>query len=96
MPDCRRDLEIFEGQINEAGGYRSFDDMVLVTIEEILEMVGIFGFIYGLLSHLTAEGLPLKMSLVKWSHGRMSSQAPSMPLPPTPQSRFASRDRVRS
>ena len=58
-------LEMFEGQINEAGGYRSFDYMVLVTIEEILEMVGIFGFIYGLLNHLTAEGRPLKMSLVK-------------------------------
>ncbi len=50
--------EIFEDQINEAGGFRSFDYMVLVTIEETLEMVGIFGFIYGLLSQLTAEGRP--------------------------------------
>ncbi len=58
-------MEMFEGQINEAGGYRSFDYMVLVTVEEILEMVGIYGFIHGLLSHLTAEGRPLKMSLVK-------------------------------
>ena len=58
-------MEMLEGQINEAGGYRSFDYMILVTIEEILEMVGIYGFIYGLLSHLTAEGRPLKLSLVK-------------------------------
>ena len=90
-------FEMFEGQINEAGGYRSFDYMVLVTVEEILEMVGILGFIYGLLNHLTAEGRPLKMSLVKWClPGRTSSQAPSTPLPPTRQSRFASPDRVRS
>ncbi len=58
-------LEMFEGQLNEAGGYRSFDYMALVTIEEILEMVGIYAFIYGLLSHLTAEGRPLNMALVK-------------------------------
>ncbi len=58
-------FEMFEGQINEAGGYRSFDYMVLVTVEEILEMVGILWFIYGLLNHLTAEGRPLKMSLMK-------------------------------
>ena len=58
-------LEMFEGQINEAGGYRSIDYMILVTIEEILEMVGIYAFIYGLLSYLTAEGHPYKMALVK-------------------------------
>ncbi len=58
-------MEMFEGQINEAGGYRSFDYMILVTIEEILEIIGIYGFIYGLLSHLTAEGRPLKLSLVR-------------------------------
>ena len=58
-------LEMFEGQINEAGGYRSFHYMVLVTIEEILEMVGILAFIYGLLGYITAEARPLKVSLVK-------------------------------
>ncbi len=39
--------------------------MILVTIEEVLEMVGIYAFIYGLLSHLTAAGHPFKMGLVK-------------------------------
>jgi hypothetical protein len=58
-------LEVFEGQINEAGGYRSLDYMILVTIEEILEMAGIFAFIYGLLGYLLVEGRPVRMSLVR-------------------------------
>jgi hypothetical protein len=58
-------MEMFEGQINEAGGYRSFDYMVLVTIEEILEMVGILAFIYGILDYMTSEGRRANVSLVK-------------------------------
>jgi hypothetical protein len=58
-------LEMFEGQINQAGGYRSLDYMILVTIEEILEMAGIFAFIYGLLGYLLVEGRPVRMSLVR-------------------------------
>ena len=58
-------MELFEGQIQEAGGKRNFDYMALVTVEEFLEIIGIYAFVYGLLGHLTAEGRPLKMSLVK-------------------------------
>ncbi len=58
-------LEMFEGQINEAGGYKSFDYMALVTIEEFLEIVGIYAFIYGLLDYLTGDGRSVDLSLAK-------------------------------
>lgn len=57
-------MELFEGQINEAGGYQSLDYMILVTIEETLEMAGIYAFIYGVLGYLVAEGRSVKLSLV--------------------------------
>ena len=58
-------LEMFEGMINEAGGYKSFNYMVLVTIEETLEMVGIFAFIYGILDYMLGDGRRVGISLGK-------------------------------
>jgi len=58
-------VELFEGRIDEAGGFENFEYLALVTVEEILEITGIYAFIYGLLGYLTAEGHPFKMSLVK-------------------------------
>ena len=58
-------MELFEGRISEAGGYNSLDYMALVTVEEIMEITGIFAFVYGLLAYMTASGHPLKLALAK-------------------------------
>jgi hypothetical protein len=58
-------LETFGDVIAEAHGKQSFDYMVSVTIEEILELAGCYGFVYGLLKYLTLDGRRLGICFVK-------------------------------
>lgn len=45
-------VELFEGAINELGGYMSLNYLILVTIEEAMEMLGLCIFLYGILKFL--------------------------------------------
>lgn len=59
-------MEMLEGRLYEIkGGFKNIEYMSLVTVEEILEMAGVFIFIGGLLSYLTADGRRLDVSLMK-------------------------------
>jgi len=57
-------LELFEGAINEQGGYLNLTYMVLVTVEETLEMLGVCIFIYALLDYLQRQAGRFDVSLL--------------------------------
>jgi hypothetical protein len=45
-------IELFEGLLNEQGGYMSLEYLTLVTVEESMEMLGLCIFLYGNLKFL--------------------------------------------
>lgn len=57
-------LEVFESRLHEdSGTIRTFEYMNLVTIEETLEILGVYLFIFGLLAYLTHNGRRLGITL---------------------------------
>ena len=48
-------LELFEGQLSESGRYFDATYMVLVTIEESAEMLGVIVFVYALAQYLASK-----------------------------------------
>jgi len=58
-------LETLGDLVAEVQSKQSFDFAVLVTIEEIIELAGCYGFVYGLLRYLTLEDRCLGLRFVK-------------------------------
>lgn len=56
-------MEIFEGKINEQGGYMNFSYVLLVTVEESLEMLGLSIYIYAAVNYIKLSTQTVKIKL---------------------------------
>ena len=56
-------LEVFEADIDSSGGYANLPYSILVTFEELFEMIGISLFIYVLLRHMASLGISCRVKI---------------------------------